>query len=194
MPHRDRADVLRDLKNKAVDVRIRRARFRDLVDHEPAQASEAAQIKFARLVDHEVGDQIREPTSGVTPPGVFLAFVNAEDDVALLRFGNGEQLHNFGRRILQVVIHGNGVAARHGAQSGQDGVVFAEIARQTEERHRQLAFAGELQGDRFGFIAAAIVHDDQLVTARDLERGNFPMERGQSFLGVVERNDDAEMR
>src|SRR5256714_7053648 len=47
--HRNGADVLRDLENQAVDIRIRRARFRDLVDHEAAHAAETAQVKFARF-------------------------------------------------------------------------------------------------------------------------------------------------
>src|SRR3954463_8742030 len=39
VPHHNGADVLGDLENQAVDIRIRRARFRDLVDNETAQAA-----------------------------------------------------------------------------------------------------------------------------------------------------------
>src|ERR1043166_5804831 len=49
-----RANVLRDLENQAVDVRIWRARFRDFVDDEAAHAAETAQVKFARFVDDEI--------------------------------------------------------------------------------------------------------------------------------------------
>src|SRR2546423_10554199 len=90
--HLRRTDVLGDLENQAVDIRIRRARFGDLIDDEATHAAETAQVKFARLVDDEIGDAIREPAAGVAPPRVFLAFVNAENDVALFRFG-----HEIGR-------------------------------------------------------------------------------------------------
>src|SRR5436190_18033032 len=39
VPHRNGADVLGDLENQTVDIRIRRARFPDLVDNEAAQAA-----------------------------------------------------------------------------------------------------------------------------------------------------------
>src|SRR4051794_40546999 len=100
VPHRNGADVLGDLENQTVDIRIRRARFRDLVDNEATQAAETAQVKFWRLVDHEIGDPIGQPTAGVAPPGVLFADVDAEDHVAFLRFGDGEQLQRFGRRVL----------------------------------------------------------------------------------------------
>ena len=194
MTHARGADVLGDLENEAVDVRVRRAGFRDLVDHETAEATKAAQVKFFRLLHHEVGDEIGELAAGIAPPGMFFPVVNAEDNVAVFRFGNGEELERFRGRVLQVVIQGDGVSPRDRAQPRQDGVVFAEIARQAQERHRDLAFPSEFQRDGFSLIAAAVVHDDQLVAAFDLERGNFLVKRGQGRRCVVERDDDAEMR
>src|SRR5204862_3507211 len=67
--HRKGADVLRDLENQAVDIRIRRARCRDLVDHEATHEEENAQVKFARFIDDEIGDAVDGPNADVAPPG-----------------------------------------------------------------------------------------------------------------------------
>src|SRR4051812_34730550 len=85
----DRPDILGNLEDQTIDVGIRRPGFSDLVHHETAQATKAAQIKLLWFFDDEVRDQISQAAAGIAPPGVFFVIVNAKDNVALLGFGNG---------------------------------------------------------------------------------------------------------
>src|SRR5947209_7471702 len=158
--HSNRPGVLGYLENQAVDIRIGRVRLSNFIRHKTAQAPKTRQVKFLWFVDDKIRDAIREPASGVTPPDVFFPVVDCKNNIAVFRLGRGKKLEGFGGRVLQIVVHGNNVTPGNCPQSGEDGIMLTKIPGQIEQRHRQPAFPGQLQGDGFGFVAAAVIHDD----------------------------------
>jgi len=82
-----------------------------------------------------------------------------------------EEADDLARRVLQIVVHGDDPGAARLAQTGHDGVVLAEIARQVDDGKRHRAAAHEIAADGEAVVRAAVIDEDDLVPALDAEGG-----------------------
>ena len=77
----------------------------------PRHASERGQVKSAWFIKHYVSAKISKFTAKIAPERVLLLCIKGVDDILARRRGIFIKAFHFGRRILQIVIHGNDMLA-----------------------------------------------------------------------------------
>ena len=92
--------------------------------------------------------------------------------------------------MLPVVIEVDHVRAAGVAPAGQHGVVFAEVAGVFDVGHRHARRAEELAAHLGGAVAATVVHQHDLVPARNREPFDLVHHRRDRLRAVVERDDE----
>ena len=102
------------------------------------------------------------------------------------------QTHRLCRRVLSIVVQVHDVSPPRVPVARQHRVVFAEVAGVVDEgdRHGHLAKQCTAGGPRT--IAAAVVHQHNLVPALDPQGRDLPDERLDRAGTVVQRDDETE--
>jgi hypothetical protein len=77
-------------------------------------------------------------------------------------------------------------------KAGHDCIVFTEVARQVQEGHREIRPAGEPATDLRAVVGAAVVDEDDLVPARDLQLGKRIDQDADRGCATVDGNDDGQ--
>ena len=104
------------LKDQPVNVRIWAMVLTDLIDNKPRHTSERGQVKSAWFIKHYVSAKISKFTAKIAPERVLLLCIKGVDDILARRRGIFIKAFHFGRRVLQIVIHGNDMLAFRGPQ------------------------------------------------------------------------------
>ena len=111
-----------------------------------------------------------------------------------VRFASCHSRIGFRRRILPVVIQIHDVRAARVAPAGEHGVVLAVVARVFDQGDGDLAGADELPAHVAGGLVAAVVHENDLVPAVDLQRLDVVDDGRDRRRAPVQRNDEAQRR
>ena len=189
------SDILRDLEDQPVDIGIRPlVARRDALAHEGGDAAEAREIEARRLVDQPVGAPVGEAAAEVAPGGMLLLGIVGVDRVVVAVARMLEQALHLARRVLQVVVHGDGVGAARPRQARHDRVVLAEIAAEAQHRDRRAGLGGELLADIEAVVRAAIDHQDDLQPALDIEAAQGAHQLADGAGAVVDGNDHGKRR
>ena len=103
----------------------------------------------------------------------------------------GDELRQHLRRILQVGIHDDHAVAPGMVQPGADGDLMPEVARELHHRHVRIV-RGEIVHDRQAPIAAAVIHEDDLVIGLGITQhlGHPLIQHRQVLLFFIDRNDN----
>ena len=118
--------------------------------------------------------------------------VVAEHDIQPVLLRMPPQAHRLVRRVLPVVIEVHDVRPARVAPTGEHGVVLAEIPRVLDQRDRNLGIAHQRARHRTRRLAAAVVHEHDLVPALDHQRLNRAHHAADGFCAVIERDDETE--
>ena len=137
-------------------------------------AAEAREIEARRLVDQPVGAPVGEAAAEIAPGRVLLLGIVGVDRVVVAVARMLEQARHLGRRVLQVVVHGDGIGAARPGEARHHRVVLAEIAAEAQHRDRRARLGGELLADVEAVVRAAVDHQHDLEAALDLERRAAP--------------------
>jgi hypothetical protein len=120
------------------------------------------------------------------------ALRNAEDHVEPGFERVPPQADGLRRRILPVVVEVHDVGAARVPPAGDDGVVLAEVARMLDERHRHACRLHQRTAHLARGVAAAVVHEDDLVAAGDRQRLDLANDPANRLGAVKQGNDETE--
>ena len=148
-------------------------------------ADHAGIVSAGGALQHEFGND----GSKITDDSVWFLFRRAVDYVES-RVELDEQLGQLLRRMLQVVIHGDGRFKAGGADAGEDGIVLSIVPHHAKAAHPRVLDRESLD-DRPTFITTTVVDEDQLMgQARRLEHRSEPGDKvRQDSSAVVDRHD-----
>ena len=159
----------RHTQDQSVQVGVRPLVGRDLIDHEPIDDLERGQIQVGWLVDQPAGDQVVEAAAEISQEMVLLLLVAGEDHVVAF-FDLIDQLDDFRRRILEIIVNDHGDITTTVVQTGHHRIVFTIVPRQIKERDPGV-LSGECLTDLGRVVARTGVvdqHHIQLVQVRKL--------------------------
>jgi hypothetical protein len=83
--------------------------------------------------------------------------------------GEGQQAHHLLWRVLQVVVHSDDMGAAGVPQACHHRIVLPKIPRKTDERDGHTRPVDERAAHFEAVVGAAIIDEDNLVTAGDRE-------------------------
>ena len=190
MTHLDGSNALCHLQDEAIDVRVRPGVGRHLLHNEGIHAAKTRQVETVWLVERPIGHPVGKPAADIAPHGVLLHPVVTEDHIEAGYPGLFPQALRFRRWILPIVVQVDDVGAARVAPAGQHGIVLAKIARMLHERDRHLRPVHQPAHDLAGTVATAVVHQDDLVTALNVQRLDVADHGGNRLGALVERDHE----
>ena len=122
---------------------------------------------------------------------MLLVPVVTEHHVQSVRLRVLPEADRLARRVLTVIVEVHEVRAAGVPPAGQHGVVLAEIPRVLDERDRNTRMPQQLAAHLAGPVAAAVVHEHDLMAAVDVERLDVADQTGNRVGTLKERDDEA---
>ena len=142
------------------------------VHHLPVQQAEITRAFGQFYIADLVEQPVVELAEFAAQPMVGIAVLAQAIDHLRARLPFGDHLRQHFGRVLQVAIHDDGGIALRMDQPAGDRVFLAEIARQLQALDARVARVVFLEPFE-GFILAAIIDADDLVTARNILQHRF---------------------
>ena len=104
------------------------------------------------------------------------------------------QAHRLTRRVLAIVVEIDDVRATGVPPACQDRVVFAEVSGMLDDRDGNAGRAHELPAHRERVVPATVVHQDDFMSAVDLELLDIAYQRANGRCRVVHGHDEGDGR
>ena len=165
----------------------------ECVDDGAGDQAEVSGVGWDVDLGHAAEDSVEEERGGAFEPAfpASVSSLGVDDVVSLVGFGDhvGDQ---FGR-VLEIGVDDDRFLAAAVFETREDGELMAEVSAEAQNLDARVV-VGELGEDFCAVVAAAVVDEDDFTAGQRIEHvAEALMEFAETFLLVVDGNDDGEL-